>query len=62
MQLRATLQDWNYSSPGWAGLREADMDPIQIWSQEHSCGTRVSFDTWRFRTEAEITVFLLRWS
>jgi hypothetical protein len=61
-ELRATLQHWNYSNPGQIGLRDADMDPIHKWSQEHDCGRRMSFDTWRFRNDAEITMFLLAWS
>jgi len=44
------------------GLREEDMDPIQEWSKECNCGTRISFDMWRFKSKKEITMFLMRWS
>lgn len=44
------------------GLREQDIDPIQEWCEQHNCGTRTSFDTFRFRNKAQMTMFLLRWS
>jgi hypothetical protein len=44
------------------GLNEADMDPIQAWSQECNCGTRLSFNIWKFKNEKQITMFLLKWS
>ena len=40
---------------------ESDMDPIQVWCEEHDCGVRTSFDTFRFRNQQEISMFLLRW-
>jgi hypothetical protein len=43
------------------GISESDMDPIQQWCEEHNCGTRTSFDTFRFRNKAQMTMFLLRW-
>ena len=44
------------------GLNESDMDPIQAWSQECNCGTRMSFNVWKFKNEKQITMFLIRWS
>ena len=44
------------------GLREDDMDPVQAWSVECNCGTRMSFNVWKFKNEKQITLFLLRWS
>lgn len=44
------------------GLSESDVDPIQQWCEEHDCGVRVSFDTFKFRNKKEITMFLLRWA
>jgi hypothetical protein len=44
------------------GLRESDMDPIQEWSQECNCGTRMSFNIWKFKNERQITMFLIRWA
>jgi hypothetical protein len=47
----------------WAeGLNERDMDVIQAWCERNNCGTRMSFDTFKFRNNEEIVMFLLRWS
>jgi hypothetical protein len=43
------------------GMSEQDMDPIQQWCEEHRCGTRMSFDIFKFKTDADITMFLLKW-
>ena len=43
------------------GLAERDIDPIQQWCEEHNCGRRTSFDTFRFRNQKEKMMFLLRW-
>ena len=42
-------------------LTESDIDPIQAWCQEHNCGRRTSFDTFRFKNRFEVTMFILRW-
>jgi len=44
------------------GLTEADIDPIQAWCVENNCGRRTSFDTFKFKTEKEQIMFLLKWS
>ena len=44
------------------GLNESDMDPVQAWSTECNCGTRTSFNVWKFKSEKQITMFLIRWS
>jgi len=44
------------------GLREDDMDPVQAWSTECRCGTRMSFNVWKFKNEKQITMFLMKWS
>jgi hypothetical protein len=44
------------------GLSEMDMDPIQEWSTECNCGTRMSFNVWKFENEKQITMFLIRWA
>ena len=44
------------------GLREDDLDPIQVWSRECNCGTRMSFNEWKFKNEKQITMFLIKWS
>ena len=44
------------------GLREADMDPVQAWTDECRCGTRTSFNDWKFKNEKHITMFLMKWA
>ena len=44
------------------GLNETDLEPVQVWSQECHCGIRMSFDLWQFKTEKQITMFLMRWT
>ena len=59
--LRATSDEVLPRGRVW-GLNEYDLDPIQYWCKEHNCGTRMSFDMFKFRNKKEITMFLLRWS
>jgi hypothetical protein len=35
---------------------------IVEWCQTNNCGTRTSYDTFKFKNEKEMTMFLLRWS
>ena len=44
------------------GLRESDFIPIQEWCGQTKCGRRTSFDKFKFRTEKEKLMFLLKWS
>ena len=44
------------------GLRESDMDPIQTWCGETNCGQRTSFNEFKFKSEKQITMFLIKWS
>ena len=44
------------------GLREDDMDPVQVWTEECRCGTRMSFNVWKFKNEKHITMFLMKWA
>jgi hypothetical protein len=37
-------------------------DNVHAWCKEHNCGTRMSFDTYKFRNEAEQTFFLTKWA
>jgi len=63
MTLCAKGPVWNPSNPGLeVGLNEQDMDPIQHWSWDTGIGKRMSFNTFTFKTDAEITMFLLKWS
>jgi hypothetical protein len=43
------------------GLSEGDIDPIQAWCQETGIGKRTSFDTFVFRSRADMSMFLLKW-
>ncbi len=43
------------------GLREHNLEPIQLWCMHNRCGRRISFDTFQFRNEAELSMFLLKW-
>ena len=44
------------------GLRESDMEPVAEWSKECNCGTRTSFDMWKFKSKKHMTMFLMKWS
>ena len=53
---------FDYSNPGYI-LNEAFMDPIQQWCWEYIPSVkRMSFDTFRFEREEDMSAFLLRWS
>lgn len=43
-------------------LTEQDIDTIQAWCENHNCGHRTSFDTFRFKNEQELSMFLMRWA
>lgn len=32
------------------------------WCKENECGYRTSYDTFKFRNEEQLTMFILRWS
>lgn len=38
------------------------LEEIGQWSRENNCGLRLSYNMWCFKTEADITAFLLRWA
>ena len=42
-------------------VTEDDLDEVGARCRDNNCGQRMSFDQFRFRTEAEVTAFLLRW-
>jgi hypothetical protein len=45
------------------GLNESDMEPIEAWLRENiPTSRRISFDTWLFKQDKHVTMFLLRWS
>ena len=43
------------------GLREHNLEPIQLWCMHNRCGRRTSFNTFKFRNEAELSMFFLKW-
>lgn len=43
------------------GLTEAMLDPVQEWCENSKCGVRISFDMFKFISNEEMTMFLLRW-
>jgi hypothetical protein len=53
----------NVAPSNWlqVGVGEQDMNPIQAWCEDNKCGIRTSFDTFQFKSNAEMTMFLLRW-
>lgn len=45
------------------GLRDTDMDEVQKWVWDCMPTTkRMSFDTWLFKEEKHITMFLMKWT
>ena len=43
------------------GLRSTHLDPVQDWCVANKCGTRISFDMFKFQNDKEMALFLLRW-
>jgi len=51
------------TAPGaYDSLSSKTMDPVHDWCEENKIAVRMSFDTFRFRSEADKFIFLLRWS
>ena len=45
------------------GLRESDMDEVQQWLWTNiPTAKRLSFDTWLFKEDKHITMFLMKWA
>ena len=42
-------------------LTEKEADAIMLWSMEHQCGVRMSFDMWNFKNEKDLMAFILKW-
>ena len=61
LSARARIISYDHDKSFVTGLNEDDIDPIQKWCEDHNCGRRMSFDTFRFKNKKEITMFLLRW-
>jgi hypothetical protein len=43
-------------------ITESQAQDIQDWCEQNQCGTRMSYDMWRFRNKQQLTLFLLRWA
>jgi MoaA/NifB/PqqE/SkfB family radical SAM enzyme len=54
-------QDW-LSSATLDKYHDAELDEIAKWCNEQQCGKRMSYHMFQFDNEAEITMFLLKWS
>lgn len=53
---------YNHGAITTTGLRDTHLDPVQDWCVANKCGRRTAFDTFKFRNEAELAMFLLKWS
>lgn len=43
------------------GIRDHHIDPVRRWCRENSCGWFEGYATIRFRSEEDLTLFMLRW-
>lgn len=43
-------------------LREDEVTAIDTWVTKDKRGHRISYSTWRMKTDADVTAFMLRWS
>lgn len=43
------------------GLREEDLSLVQQWCERNKCGIRSNFGMFKFKSQKEITMFLLVW-
>lgn len=57
----ARFGSWN-DNTSWDIVSEDDMSRVAAWCAEHNCGTRMSYDMFKFRTEEELQFFMLRWA
>jgi hypothetical protein len=63
LPLSLTASAETFPPPGvMVGLREKDMQVIADWVNETGIGKRTSFDTFRFRSRTDMSMFLLRWN
>lgn len=55
--------DIDFQGAGWSTAADTNLvEDMQAWCTEHGCGTRMSYDQFRFITEQELSMFLLKWS
>jgi hypothetical protein len=63
LPLSLTARTETFPPPGvMAGLSEKDMQVIADWVKETGIGKRTSFDTFKFRNRADMSMFLVRWN
>ena len=43
------------------GLSDSDLTPVHQWCINAGTGHRESFDTFKFKSESDLMIFLLRW-
>ena len=43
-------------------LTDEDLNAVNDWVVERDLGTRMSYNTWKLRDNAAVTMFLLRWN
>ena len=49
--------------PGYFDIaNDADMQLVDEWCREHRCGKRSAFNKFFFATDAEMTMFRMRWA
>lgn len=60
--LKAIPRDWTSRVSVGVSHCESNLKEIQTWCQNNNCGTRMSYDMFRFGNDQEISAFLLRWS
>ena len=47
----------------FADLADEPIIPQMVeWCKENECGYRTSYDTFKFRNQEQLTMFILRWS
>ncbi len=60
---RVLEANWLYTNGAvtMTGMGNEDMDEIVDWCRQHRYGRRIAFNMFSFRSDQELTAFLLRW-
>jgi len=63
-RIRIKFKDGEYyNNSTFSVLSEPlDIDAMQKWTIENECGWRTSYDTFKFRNEEQLLMFVLRWA
>lgn len=59
--LRASW-DTNFLATSSAGRVDDYLFEVTQWCKLNECGVRMSYDMFKFKTRAQVTMFLLKWS